>query len=861
MSVIINSIDKLSNIPQELLQAPYWYPCSGKEGITGWNSPEGWLPFEEAVKMLGRPKNPSTVFDNLGFNVNPAGIAILDMDHVLIKGTTDWVNEEARNFYEQLLQKYPNIYIERSMSGDGLHLPIKPTPDKFGKITISSNNTWYFDDSKDISSDIRNRKEKYYPKLEIFYNYNHNVILTGNLFNDGKSILKDEEADAVLEEILSHTKGKGEGIIFTIPNDISTVTITQPITHISSLSETPSRTTALVDTIPTTENGTDLQDIPITDDSLAEQNWEYERDKVATIVEKIDCSSLERQEWFEVTTVLKKYDLYDVWISWCETDPERSTNFQDQRENQSTWDSIKNADNYNIGVLVNILKMQGGSFNEQDFRKQWVDVHSDITNSDISKQNSLVEPLTPDNLFGGDTSDLDNADRIYYDNKDIIRYNFEAKEFLTFKVTLKNPETGFNQSGVWLSGNQEYVYSRVRKLVEDKLVPQAVDSHELAIVKSLKNHNKITAAINMLKSKEEIWITQAELDNHPELLNVRNGVIDLSTGVLFPAEPSLYLTQQAPVVYDPLIISSPVFDTFMEQILKDESTRAAILRWFGYVITGENREHKALFIEGSGGNGKGTLCRTIQALLGEYATSFPIEALLKGDRKKDGDAPTPARASLVGKRCAIADELKQDQNLASAEFKLLSGGDKFPYRKLHKDSMVCKNPQHKFILSGQFLPDIENVQDEGLQRRLLTVRFPEQFSGGRADTTLENRLRQPESLSGILATLVRESVAYYKNGLLESSAMLEHRQQYIADNNFISEFLEDFTVTAEGRFITSKNFLLKLRSEYDSHCRGFSNRALVEMLKTTKTDSHPNGYEYVRRGGNYRLNNLNWKQD
>ena len=839
MTVEIRSIDELSNIPLEMRQAPYWYPCVGKKGYKGWNTPEGWLAFEEAIKILGsysschfdEEGNP-LVFDNLGFNIKDSGIATLDLDHVFT-GTNAWVNQEAQYFCEALLQKYPDIYIERSMSGEGLHLPIKPTPDKFDKITNAETNLWYFETGKDLVDDIRNREKKYFPKIETFYKYNRNIVFTGNLLNDGKRILQYEEADALLEEVLSHTAGKGAGIILTGLNDLSTITITEPINPISSV------------------------ETPVSDDSLRE----YDRDKVIAIVEKIDCSSLDRQEWFEVTTVLKKYDLYDVWVSWCQTDPERSTNFKDQRENQSTWNSITNSDNYSLGVLVNILKSQGDSFSEQDFRRQWIAEHADIQTHDISNQDYTENPLTPDNLFGGDTSDMDNADRIFYENSDIIRYNFESKEFLTFKVTFNDPETASIQSGVWLSGNQECVYHRVRRLVIDKLAPQAVDKHDFAIVKSLKNHKKISAAINMLKSKEEIWITQNDLDSHPELLNVRNGVIDLSTGVLFPATPSLYLTQQAPVIYDPLITSSPIFDIFMEQILKDESTRVAILRWLGYVITGENKEHKALFIEGSGGNGKGTLCRTIQALLGEYATSFPIEALLKGDRKKDGDSPTPARASLVGKRCAIADELKQDQNLASAEFKLLSGGDRFPYRKLHKDAMVCENPQHKFILSGQFLPDLENVQDEGLQRRLLTVRFPEQFSGARADTNLENKLKQPKSLSGILATLVREAVAYYKDGLLESPAMAEHRQQYIADNNFISEFLEDFTVTAEGKFITSKYFLERLRTEFDSHCKGFSNRALVEMLKTTKTESHPNGYEYIRRGGNYRLNNLNWKQD
>lgn len=171
--------------------------------------------------------------------------------------------------------------------------------------------------------------------------------------------------------------------------------------------------TTLLDTITLTEDDINLTDIPIIDDSLTEENWEYERDKVIAIVEKIDCSSLDRQEWFEVTTVLKKYDLYEVWLSWCQTDPERSTDSEDQRENQSTWNSITEVNNYSIGILINILKGQGDSFNEQDFRIQWIVDHIDIPVRDISNQDHPEKPLTPDNLFGGDTSDMDNVDCIY----------------------------------------------------------------------------------------------------------------------------------------------------------------------------------------------------------------------------------------------------------------------------------------------------------------------------------------------------------------------------------------------------------------------------------------------------------------
>ena len=467
--------------------------------------------------------------------------------------------------------------------------------------------------------------------------------------------------------------------------------------------------------------------------------------------------------------------------------------------------------------------------------------------------------FTPEIFFNGDSSDQDNSNRLYRANPDTLRYVLDAQKFATFRYTFIDPETGENWGGFWHIGSLEFVFSMARKLA-DKMEQQAESKYQLTIARSFKNQKKVTAAVNMLKSNEDIWITQADIDNHPELLNVQNGVVSLVTGVLMPAVPALYLTQQAPVVYEP-DISSKVFDTFMQQILPDEDTRAAVLRYLGYCLTGDISQHKALFIEGDGGNGKGTLTRTIMTLMGTFATSYPIDALLKGTRKKDSEAATPSRGNLVGRRFVVADELKQDQKLDSAEFKLLTGGDKFPYRKLYSQPMICEHPQHKFVLSGQFLPDIENAQDEGLQRRLLVVKFPIKFTGNNADFTLESKLKGSDSLSGILSTLVREAILYYKEGLLESSVMAERRNKYIDDNSFIHEFLETFTETCFNRYITRKDMLKRLKSEYQSHCSDLSDRALIDMIKKVRTESHPQGYEYVRRNGTFRFDNLWWKQD
>lgn len=786
------------NIPKILTDQPYWLTCKGKIPVGGWKDPTKWLSYSVAVEQA---KDNDY---NLGFIINKAGIAALDFDNALQKGTNTFLNEEMENFYLSLLKDYPELYVERSLSGEGLHIFLKPTPGKFGTITNKADNVWYFDKDKNI-------------KLEIFYGSNgRQIIVTGVLFNTGCYVPENEEADSLLEKAMLHTASA------TNP---ATVTADD-----KSLNEVqPSVTTG------------------------AAEISGYDRDKAKALLNLIDCSSLSRQDWFTATTVVKKYNLYTEWVEWCETDPGRSTSNRDKHENQSVWDSIQDQDNYNLGVLVNIAKAQGCGFDEKTFEQQRT------SHNGLSLVDMPTDVFTPEVFFNGDSSDQDNSNRLYRANPDTLRYVLDAQKFATFRYTFIDPETGENWGGFWHIGSLEFVFSMARKLA-DKMEQQAESKYQLTIARSFKNQKKVTAAVNMLKSNDAIWITQADLDNHPELLNVQNGVVSLETGVLMPAVPALYLTQQAPVVYEP-DISSKVFDTFMQQILPDEDTRAAVLRYLGYCLTGDISQHKALFIEGDGGNGKGTLTRTIMTLMGAFATSYPIDALLKSNRKKDSEAATPSRGNLVGRRFVVADELKQDQKLDSAEFKLLTGGDKFPYRKLYSQPMICEHPQHKFVLSGQFLPDIENAHDEGIQRRLLVVKFPMKFTGENADFTLENKLKAPNSMSGILSSLVREAVSYYKEGLLESSVMVERRTKYIEDNSFISEFLETFTETFLGIYIRRQDMLKKIKTEYPSHCSELSDRALTDMIKKARTDSHPQGYEYVRKKGTFCFDNLRWKQD
>lgn len=169
-------------------------------------------------------------------------------------------------------------------------------------------------------------------------------------------------------------------------------------------------------------------------------------------------------------------------------------------------------------------------------------------------------------------------------------------------------------------------------------------------------------AITLLKSCDSILITADDLNRHNELFCVRNGVVNLQTGELFPLDPKYLITQQSPAIYRPGY-RNPTVDNFLTSILPDEETLAALIRFLGYAATGEVSEEKALFFYG-GGNGKGTFTRTLIILFGSYATTLKTGAVLLIGRTQDAGAATTELNTLENIRIAIVEELPQGGRLS-----------------------------------------------------------------------------------------------------------------------------------------------------------------------------------------------------
>ena len=466
-------------------------------------------------------------------------------------------------------------------------------------------------------------------------------------------------------------------------------------------------------------------------------------------------------------------------------------------------------------------------------QKQGVDVLrgilQDILDNSIAELNTVESELVKkddagltdedwDFIFSGDSSDLDFAQRLERFCGSSVRWLTDDERWLTYS------------NGFWQRGTEKNsCISPFATKLANAMKQNADNKDERELADELRSSAKISSSITLLKSCDSILIKSEDLDKHKQLLNAQNGVIDLETGKLLNADPSLYLTQQISVEYD-ACADSTFIEEFFEQIQPDEMTRAGLLRWLGYNLTGSVREEKFLVWLGeSGANGKGVLSRTLSALLRDYAAALPRTALVL--RKfDDGNAHTAALNALEKARFAISEELPQNVTLDSALLKTLTGGDMQTLRRLREEFKDVE-PTAKINMSSNFIPKFENVDDGGILRRILVMPFTETFTDDRADPHLKEKLLAPENLRGLLKVLVAEAGKWYRNGLIISDAMKDATRNNLYANDFITDFLEEFCDIGEGKGKMPRRVLLDKLFEKYPQARRFNDRDLCKMIE------------------------------
>jgi putative DNA primase/helicase len=274
------------------------------------------------------------------------------------------------------------------------------------------------------------------------------------------------------------------------------------------------------------------------------------------------------------------------------------------------------------------------------------------------------------------------------------------------------------------------------------------------------------------------------------LLNVANGIVDLTTGAFRAHDRGLYLMQQSPICYDPAA-TCPMWDKFLEGVMPDPDRRAYLARVVGYSHTGATGEQVMFIHHGEGQNGKGVFMRVVMGLLGDYAQAVPASTLMA--KHGDGGIPNDV-ARMVGKRLLSTSETGRTAEgrgkpLDEELVKRLTGEDPVSARFLNAEFFEFK-PVGKIHLATNHLPDVSG--SHSMARRLQDIGWDVIVPPAKRIQGLAEQILAREA-AGVLNWAIRGCLDWQQRGLAVPDSVTAKTREHIAQSNPLATWLEEET--------------------------------------------------------------------
>jgi putative DNA primase/helicase len=284
------------------------------------------------------------------------------------------------------------------------------------------------------------------------------------------------------------------------------------------------------------------------------------------------------------------------------------------------------------------------------------------------------------------------------------------------------------------------------------------------VVKQIANYKRASSLENVVKVARRIKAVDPDVfDQHPRLLNCRNGVVDLRSGELVPHDPVLMLTKITGVNYRPEA-SHPDVDAAIGCMTP--TVAIAVRQLAGTAASGQTGNDIVPVFDGTGANGKTTILSMLAAALGEYGSTVPSALVMQSGR----DEHPHVYETLRGVRLAYIEETEEDGGLRLERVKKLTGGGDIDARPMG-GSWYTFSPTHTLMIATNHRP-IVNSAEYAMWRRLKLIPFPYRYTatpertGDRCiDNGLRERLRDGcRQREAALAWIIAGAIEAYSNG-------------------------------------------------------------------------------------------------
>ncbi|MFZ5499692.1 MAG: phage/plasmid primase, P4 family [Pseudomonadota bacterium] len=309
----------------------------------------------------------------------------------------------------------------------------------------------------------------------------------------------------------------------------------------------------------------------------------------------------------------------------------------------------------------------------------------------------------------------------------------------------------------------------------------AVRADNPKVAAKLASASTVSGVERLARADRRHAATTDEWDADPWLLNTPGGVVDLKTGRMRPHERADRMTKITTATPRG---ECPQWTAFLSDITGgDVELQFYLQRMVGYCLTGVTSAHALFFLYGTGANGKSVFANVVASILGDYASTAPMDTFVetRGDRH-----PTDL-AGLRGARFVTAIETEQGRRWNESKVKAITGGDKISARFMRQDFFEFF-PQFKPVVVGNHKPAIRNI-DEAMKRRLHLIPFTVTIPPEKRDGHLTEKLLAERD--GILAWAVTGCLAWQREGLNPPACVQAATDEYFEAEDAIGQWIEE----------------------------------------------------------------------
>lgn len=282
----------------------------------------------------------------------------------------------------------------------------------------------------------------------------------------------------------------------------------------------------------------------------------------------------------------------------------------------------------------------------------------------------------------------------------------------------------------------------------------------------------------------------ADFDNFPDLLNCKNGVLNLRTGDLVDHMPGQRFTYCLPIEYDPKADHEHWRALLLEWVGNDPQLVDYLQMAIGYTLTGHTSEECLFYLYGPTRSGKGTFTETLLTMLGKEPLATEVD-FTSFTMDRSHDSQNFDLAGLKPCRFVVAAETNKYTSFNTARVKSAIGGNEIRCAHKHRAHFSYR-PQFKVWLASNY-PVNADVDDEAFWYKVQVLQFPNSYAG-REDKTLKDQLKQKEALQGILAWAVVGAIRWYNQegtGLRVPKQVREATEAQRQDLDFVGQWMDE----------------------------------------------------------------------